>query len=137
MRSIGKTVLFGILLLSLSTCKTPEDTIPYKRIHFNVSIPSTDLINVGGYEYFTGGVSGIVVYRFDMNEFVAFDRACPYDWEDGGRVSVVEGTFFLYDSLCGTTYEILTGTPFSGPGEAPLRKYNTFMEDEFTLRVYN
>ena len=136
MRNIKRTMLFGALLLLLTTCRTPEDTIPYKRIHFNVSIPSTDLINVGGYEYFTGGVSGIVVYRFDMNTFLAYDRACPYDWDKGGRVDVVN-SIYLYDSLCSSMFNILDGSPISGPAETPLRMYQTFMEDEFTLRVYN
>lgn len=136
MHYLKKTLLFSAVLLSVMSCRTPEDTIPYKRIHFSVSIPSTNLINVGGYEYFTGGVSGIVVYRFDMNTFLAYDLACPYDWEKGGSVRV-ENSIYLYDSLCGSIFNILDGSPVAGPAETPLRMYQTFMEDEFTLRVYN
>lgn len=127
--------LLGLLLM-VTACDRTEDDIPYRKINFTVSIPSTALINVGGYEYFTGGVNGIVVYRFDMNTFMAYDRACPHDWRQGGRVQMVNSAY-LYDSLCGSMFNILDGMPLSGPAKTPLRMYQTFMPDEFTLRVYN
>ncbi len=128
--------ILSLSVLFLNSCKTPEDNIPYRKINFTVSIPSTGLVNVGGHEYFTGGVNGIVVYRFDMGTFLAYDRACPHDWDKGGRVEVVNSAY-LYDSLCGSMFNILDGMPISGPAETPLRMYQTFMPDEFTLRVFN
>ena len=38
---------------------------------------------------------------------------------------------------CGSMFNILDGMPLSGPAETPLRMYQTFMPDEFTLRVFN
>ena len=117
-------------------CESQQPEIPYRKVRFNVSIPSTQLNYVGGYEYFTGGVSGIVVYRSDMNSYLAYDRACPHDWQDGGRVEVIN-SIFLYDSLCGSMFNILDGSPIGGPATGFLRPYSTYVEDEFTLRVYN
>ena len=134
---MGKRLWFFLVcLVCLAGCQTPDDNIPYRKINFTVSIPSTGLVNVGGYEYFTGGVNGIVVYRFDMQTFLAYDRACPHDWQRGGRVEVVQSAY-LSDSLCGSMFTILDGMPLSGPAETPLRMYQTFMPDEFTLRVFN
>ncbi|MBO7624751.1 MAG: hypothetical protein J6S82_05535 [Bacteroidales bacterium] len=134
---MGKRLwLFLVCLVCLAGCQTPDDNIPYRKINFTVSIPSTGLVNVGGHEYFTGGVNGIVVYRFDMQTFLAYDRACPHDWQRGGRVEVVQSAY-LYDSLCGSMFKILYGMPLSGTAETPLRMYQTYMPDEFTLRVFN
>ena len=136
MKGLRLLLLCVFLMLGAVSCKSPESTIPYRKIHFTVSVPSTDLINVGGYEYFTGGVQGVVVYRFDMHTFLAYDRACPHDWDKGGRVKMINSVY-LYDSLCGSMFNILDGAPVSGPAETPLKAYQTYLEDEFTLRVFN
>lgn len=136
MKACHRLLLFLPLLFGPVGCKTPENTIPYRKIHFTVSVPSTDLINVGGYAYFTGGVQGVVVYRFDMQTFLAYDRACPHDWDKGGRVKMINSVY-LYDSLCGSMFNILDGAPVSGPAETPLRAYQTYLESEFSLRVFN
>ncbi|MGI6292398.1 MAG: Rieske (2Fe-2S) protein [Bacteroidales bacterium] len=133
MRKLGAVI--GISLL-MNACDMQNTTIPIRHVNFTVSINSTNLIHVGGHEYFTGGISGIVVYRFDMTTFYAYDRACPYDWEEGGRVSVVNST--LYDSLCGSSFNILNGYPYSNSkAELPLRHYQATLIDDFTLQVYN
>lgn len=125
-----------VLCGCFTTCRTPYDDIPIRDVNFTISIDATNLIHTGGYEYFTGGISGIVIYRFDISTFYAYDRACPYDWADGGCVSVVELT--LYDSLCGSSFNILNGYPYSGSkAEHPLRQYQTRLIDDYTLQVYN
>ncbi len=131
-----KLRLIIVIALILSACNTTNTSIPIRHVNFTVAINSTNLIHVGGHEYFTGGISGIVVYRFDMTTFYAYDRACPYDWEDGGRVSVVGAT--LYDSLCGSSFNILNGYPYSNSKAAlPLRQYQTTLINDFTLQIYN
>lgn len=128
-------ILLGMCMF-ISACETEYTTIPMRKVNFTVSINATNLVHVGGYEYFTGGISGIVVYRFDMTTFYAYDRACPYDWEDGGRVSMVD--FKLYDSLCGSSFNVLNGFPYSdSKATLPLRQYKTMLIDDLTLQVYN
>lgn len=131
-----KITWIGLLFFLMVGCEPKNTQIPYRKVSFTVPIFSTQLNYVGGYEYFTGGVSGIVVYRYDVNGFLAYDRACPHDWEEGGRVEVIN-SIFLYDSLCGSMFNILDGSPISGPAEDFLRSYYTYSEDEFNLRVYN
>lgn len=131
-----KASLIILLITCFISCETPYNDIPIRDVNFTVSIDASRLIHTGGYEYFTGGVSGIVIYRFDINTFYAYDRACPYDWEDGGRVSVVD--LVLYDSLCGSSFNILNGYPYSGSkSEHPLRPYKTQLINDYTLHVYN
>jgi hypothetical protein len=91
----------------------------------------------GGYEYFTGGVSGIVVYRLDEWTFMAYDRSCTYDWEDNTSwIWVHPNGIMLIDSVCGSTYNILDGNVISGPAIWPLYSYKT-RYDGVQLRVYN
>ncbi|MDD3280601.1 MAG: hypothetical protein PHC83_03410 [Bacteroidales bacterium] len=124
------------ICMCMAACDTQPSTIPIRNVNFTVSINTTKLVHIGGYEYFTGGISGIIIYRFDMTTFYAYDRACPYDWEKGGRVSVVD--LKLHDSLCKSTFNLLNGYPYSGSkAEQPLRQYQATLIDDITLQVYN
>ena len=84
-----------------------------------------------------GGVNGIVVYRLDVWNFNAFDRACSYDWkEQESWLFVAPDGLRLIDSLCGSTFNILDGNVLGGPAKYPARRYNTHF-DGMRLRVYS
>lgn len=115
-------------------------TIPNAHVDFTI-YPNDAMYyrlnTFGGYEYFTGGVNGIIVYRLDAWTFMAYDRACPYDWEEPGSwLYVAPDGLRLVDSLCGSTFNILDGNPLGGPSEYPCRRYNTRF-DGMRLRVYS
>ena len=136
--------LFATALLTalfFTACDgTYHQTIPYRKVDFTI-YPNDAMYyrlnTYGGYEYFTGGISGIVVYRVDEWNFVAYDRSCSYDWEeDGSWLKMHPNNLMLIDSLCGSTYNILDGSVISGPAKWPLRLYRTSY-DGYQLRVYN
>jgi nitrite reductase/ring-hydroxylating ferredoxin subunit len=117
-----------------------DSPVPYVRTDFTVNIYTCNLINVGGYEYFTGGYAGFFVYRVDLGTFYAYDRACAYDWESGGYVVLdSNNSFQLQCQRCGSTFNILNGYPQGSKTKAssPLRAYNARMEGDQWLRVYN
>ena len=94
------------------------------------------LNTVGGWEYITGGYNGIVVYRLSQDEFVAFDRACPYDYKNSCRI-VVESSFTTtIDSCCGSRFLLNDGSPFKGPASVSLKKYKTYYDGN-SLRISN
>ncbi len=138
---IVKPWILAITIALFAVCFTSceEDTpIPYTKVDFNVNIHTNNLIHIGGYEYFSGGISGIIIYRLDMNTFYAYDRACPFDWQEGGRVEVDSiDKFTLIDYKCGSTFNILNGYPIDGLSNRPLRIYNASLINDITLRVYN
>ncbi len=91
----------------------------------------------GGFEYVTGGVSGIVIYRLDDRTFSVFDRACPYDWQaDEGWIWVDDSRLTLTCKSCGTVFNILDGAVIDGPAQFPL-KYYRYAFDGVILKVYN
>lgn len=124
-----------------SACNGYEhETIPNVKVDFTIypdNVNYQALNFAGGHEYLTGGVQGIIVYRVDQNTFVAYDRACPYDWEEHGSWLWVDNSGILItDSLCGSVFNILDGSVISGPSKYNLKFYKT-MYDGRRLRVYN
>lgn len=135
-----KIVLISVvfsMMAALFSCD--QDTpVPYTKVKFTVNIYANNLVHIGGYEYFTGGISGIVVYRADMNTFYAYDRACAYDWDYLGRVEMdTAGGLYLIDYHCGSTYNILNGYPIAGHAKQPLRSYNAQLISDTYLQVSN
>ena len=115
-------------------------TIPNAKVDFVIypnDVMYYRLNTYGGYEYFTGGVNGIVVYRLDEWTFMAYDRACSYDWEDHESwLWVAPDGLRLVDSLCGSTFNILDGNVLGGPAIYPARRYATRF-DGARLRIYS
>ena len=137
-----KFIVTAILMgLFLTTCETTyHPTIPYKKVDFTIypnDVMYYRLNTYGGYEYFTGGVSGIVVFRLDEWTFKAYDRSCSYDWEEPTSwLWMHPNGITLIDSLCGSIYNVLDGTVISGPAKWPLREYHT-RYDGMQLRIYS
>ena len=133
---ISYLLLFIVLLLL--SCGEKPGTVPYTKVNFSVSINANNLIHVGGHEYFTGGVCGIVVYRVDMSTFCAYDRACPYDWKENGYVIYDPATLQLVCQECGSTFNILDGSPMNdSKARIFLRSYRAMLVDDMILYVSN
>jgi len=137
-----KKILFALvcILPLLVCCDVYQSPIPNVKVDFVIypnDVQYYHLNTYGGYEYFTGGVNGIIVYRIDEWNFNAFDRACSYDWkEQASWLYVAPDGLRLVDSLCGSTYNILDGNVLQGPATYPCRRYNTRF-DGMRLRVYS
>lgn len=134
-------ILFLCIASLLSGCDGYEhETIPTVKVNITIypdDVTYANLNYIGGYEYLTGGVAGIIVYRLDMTTFMAYDRACPYDWEDPGAwVCVDESGILLKDEHCGSTFNILDGSVINGPAQYPLKFYRTTYDGR-RLRIYN
>jgi len=140
LRSLKLLVFFLFLLLLSFGCNKYKGPLPKVYVNFTI-IPDDinyDLYLIGSHQYFTGGVNGIVVYRVGAGEFTAFDRACPYDWDDEERprVSVENDKFILICEKCSTSYSILDGGRMEGPSKYPLKQYYTTY-DGVRLRIHS
>lgn len=105
----------------------------------NINLPSYNaLSNVGGFAYVQGGSRGIVVYRFGLDQFAAFDRHCTYQVSEGCAIEVDEGNLAIDQECCESVFEIINGTPVEGLAERPLYQYNTqFNPNANTVRIFN
>lgn len=132
--------LFFLLLPGCSKKSESANDIPYVLVNFSINPNSTEYIHlntVDGWEYLTGGYKGILVFRKSVNEFVSFERACPYDWQNNNARIVVETSgITAYCPVCKSKYILLDGTPYSGPSRYPLKQYQTSYDGNL-LYIYN
>jgi hypothetical protein len=132
---------FVWLACFIMSCGFNDNPIPPVPVDFTIypnEVIYLDLNYDGGHMYFTGGVNGIVVYRIsEMLGFSAFDRACPYDWENKEAYLVVnESGIILECRQCGTLYNILDGSVIKGSSKYPLKQYYS-KYDGMRLRIHN
>ena len=142
MKKIWKFTFFilTIAVLFVRCGGYEHETIPNVRVNFTIYPDDVTYYNlnfIGGYEYFTGGVAGIIVYRIDMSTFIAFDRACPYDWEEPEAwLWVEESGLTICDQHCGSRFNILDGSVINGPARFPLKYYKTNYDGR-RLRIHS
>ncbi len=146
MKNIKLQIKTSILLLSLvffstSACdKENQNNIPNVYVSININPTSalySHLSVIGGWEYLTGGYRGILVYHSSLDEFVAFDRACTYDYKkENARIEVEANGLTMIDSCCGSRFLILDGSPVNGPANVSLKQYRTSY-DGYNLSIYN
>jgi hypothetical protein len=144
--------LFMIILL-ISCERNKNDVIPDVYVDFTI-----DIFDYPALESFTGSVivdandmriadrkyaggfdgNGIIIYRSLPEEFNAFDRTCPHDWEINNRSIKVNIDFIeAICPDCSTHYALSSfGTPTSGPGRYPLKNYKTLFDGRY-LKVWN
>lgn len=97
------------------------------------------LNNIGGSIYVSGyGLNGIVIYRVNQNQFVAFERSCTYDGCNNAKakVWVQTGNGSMRDSVCASVFNIADGSIQQGPASIPLYQYHTSWDGN-QLQVYN
>jgi nitrite reductase/ring-hydroxylating ferredoxin subunit len=131
-----------LFLLFIEGCakETGQPQIPVVPVNFSIDPNSTQYLELnhpGGSEYLTGGYRGILVYRISATEFVAFERACPYDFDNpDARIVVDTSMITCYCPVCKSEYILTDGTPFQGPSRYALKQYSTTY-DGVLLYVYN
>jgi len=133
-----RSVRFGLVLLvfsvvALISCskknQNQQPDIPYVVVNFSINPNSTQYIelnHVGGYVPVTGGYKGIIIYRKSETEFMAYERACPYDpTADSSQVRVDASGITCHCPQCKSKYILLDGSAYSGPTQWPLKQYRT------------
>jgi hypothetical protein len=132
--------LVPLLLLSI-TCKKEHQYVP--NVYVSLTIYVNDQSNIAlqvvdGWKYFEGGNRGVVVYRKSQNEFVAYERTCPYLPEESNSIVAVDTTnnVILKDESCTSQFLLSDGSPISGPAVIPLKQFRCIY-DGTVLRVTN
>jgi len=133
-------IFCGILFCLAADCGGYKHPLPPVRVDFTINPNDVFYLNLnswGGHEYFKGGVCGVVVYRLDEWSFTAFDRGCPYDWEEPDSwIWVCDDGITLQCTKCGSMFNILDGGVITGPSKYALKRYYT-KYDGMRLRVHS
>lgn len=135
--------MIGSAVLLLYACKKDENRggVPYVEVNYAIRLTDPEFIRlttVGNWEYLTGGSRGLLIYRVSSEEFVAFDRHCPYDPVEVCSQLDVDATNVRVNDYdcCGSVYSIVNGSVLSGPSVWPMKQYNTSF-DGTTLIITN
>jgi len=124
--------LFGII----TSCKKDSANaggVPNVYVDFTATVGSggySNLLNPLGWDYatFVGyHNNGIVLYCQSPDNYLAFDRSCPYDCLTNPKavINVLSGNIEVKCPVCGTTYSLISGNVNSGPGTIALKQYFT------------
>jgi len=130
-RRAGRMGIVALLFFLPPACQKEEqaEEIPYVYVNFSLNPNGTQYIHlnsVNGWETVTGGYNGILIFRKTLNEFTAFERACPYDpLVEGAQVRVDDSGITCTCPVCGSKFIMTDGTPFDGPSHYPLKQYRT------------
>ncbi|MBP1631042.1 MAG: hypothetical protein H6Q15_1935 [Bacteroidetes bacterium] len=126
-------------ILLLSSCI--EETYDYGYVNFYIDPESTEYFNLNygnrGWEYFEGGMRGVVVFRVNWSEFVCYERSCPKS-NCGGKLVVDEtNNMLLHCPKCNSSFIYVDGSPTSGSSsKRSLYSYCTTFDGNY-LWVYN
>jgi nitrite reductase/ring-hydroxylating ferredoxin subunit len=132
---------FSLALILMSCKKSKYDVIPTVYVNFHISLNDPlfyNLLSPFTFSYVDASTNnlgqsaagydsnGIIIFRYSDDEFYAYDRTCPYDYEinkKSVKVNVVDEIYALCPS-CGTEYGLTAnGTPAKGIGRYPLKNY--------------
>jgi nitrite reductase/ring-hydroxylating ferredoxin subunit len=131
-----------MLVLVISGCSKEEKTneIPVIGVNFVINPNSTEYLELngtGGWVTVTGGYRGIIIYRKSISEFMAFERACPYDWQiTAARLDVEASGLTAVCPSCKSKFILLDGTPYEGPSHYALKQYQA-QYDGNLLYIFN
>lgn len=128
-----KYKLFIITVLFACSSDLTDDPIPpalFDDIVMQLTLPQYVSLNTKGYyEFSNAGVRGIIIYRKDAAEYVAFERNCSYHPNDAcATVNVDISGLFLTDPCCGSIFDFASGNPTGGVAWRPLRQYRTHLD---------
>lgn len=142
-------LILAVILLSFSGCRKEEVNPNNPNVYINITIdPNStfyqELNTVGGWMYLTAEPPsrGIIVYRYNLSEFLAYDRIPPNEPNnccvDGNCTRLIVGDYFpfAYDECNEISYLLLNGGIVEGEGKFPLIQYNTTFNGQL-LRIFN
>ncbi len=136
------TVLLSVIAL-VSSCEEDSnsnstDFFPEVQVNTNVNLllPQYNSLSLlQGYVYLPEGYRGIILYRTAGDEFVAFDRTCPYNTTTPCSYVIADSSNFTfkcgqyngstYEPCCDSRFDASTGIRLSGPAQRSLKQYYT------------
>lgn len=125
---LGGTLASLVLGSSCGSNNNVQPSIPTALVNELVDLTSVQAAPLrfnNGYIYLNAGVRGIVVVRQSAQQYLAFERNCPYQpYNSCAKVSMDRSGFFMADSCCSSRFD-LQGLPTSGPATLALRRYST------------
>ncbi len=120
-------------------CENEVYDFPQVDVNLNLYINNPEFFNIeapGGWIYLNGGVAGILLYRKNLDEFIAYDRASTYNPTADCGITVDLDNIILNDPCSDSQFLITDGSVIQGPASQALKRYNTNLYGN-NLSIYN
>tara|TARA_B100000902_G_C26923036_1_gene722633 strand:+ start:26 stop:430 length:405 start_codon:yes stop_codon:yes gene_type:complete len=133
-----KKIYLFLLCVTLS-CENENYNFPQVDVNLYLYINNPEFFNVespGGWMYLNGGVGGILLYRKNLDEFNAYDRASTFNPTSKCQVSVENDNISIEDPCSDSKFLITDGSVIQGPANQPLKRYNTIYNGN-NLSIFN
>lgn len=141
---IAKASLFLLVAISSITgCQKGDDNnIPNVPVDIYIPLALPDYValnSIGNHVIISGGYKGIIIFRKSIDQFAAYERACPFDPTTSGSIVEPDSSLVLgIDYKCGSKFNFFDGSIVNGPATRPLRQYNCdYDAATMSLRIYN
>ncbi|MAW65761.1 MAG: hypothetical protein CMD18_06150 [Flavobacteriales bacterium] len=133
-------IILILFAATMNSCKNQYEGIPNVNVDIYINIQNPQyqsLSGMGSWTYLEGGSKGIIVFNSDNENFLAYERHCPFDAQNScSKVSVDETGLSATDSCCFSKYQLLNGSIIDGPGSLPLKGYNTSFDGNI-IHIWN
>ncbi|HAJ98866.1 MAG TPA: hypothetical protein DCM62_02455 [Bacteroidales bacterium] len=136
-----RIALLALLLLPVVNSCIPDThhPVPFVHVDFAINVESPHVLALNaihGHAIFSGGYAGIIIFRRSIDEFVAFDRACPHHpFDPCGRITQINAPIATCP-CCQSSFLMLDGNIISGPSRFPLKTYRASFQHPW-LRITN
>ena len=107
-----------------------------KTIFFN-NPEFIDLQVVGGWAYSTGGISGIIIYHYGIDTFIAFERSAPHLSPQACSKMSVKNNLTMECPCDDSVFNILNGAPLTDGVNYTARQYRVLNTGPNTLQITN
>ncbi len=127
-------LFFG--LLSCSSTDDPNTILPNFPVNEEVNLinPTNNaLLAVGGWVEIPGGIKGIVVYHASIDNYLAYDLACPHLNPNECTKMIIEDGLTMKCTCDDTKFALaLGGAPQSGT-QFPARQYRVIKDGNILI----
>ena len=133
-----KKIILLVVLIQLG-CENDAYDFPQVNVNLNLYINNPEFFNIeapGGWIYLNGGVAGILLYRKNLDEFIAYDRASTYNPVEDCAITVDSDNIILKDPCSDSQFLITDGSVIQGPASQALKRYSTNLYGS-NLSIYN
>ncbi|MDR2834746.1 MAG: hypothetical protein LBV69_00900 [Bacteroidales bacterium] len=144
LKFLSKIILIYLISLTFFTACEKDDIIPYVYFYERLYLDLPEYQNVqtpGNYIYLPSdrfGYNGIILYCPSMDEYMAFERNCPYNAsKENAILDVNDSLNLMICRDCGSRFSLIDGLKVYGPSKYSAKTYYTIMQLNNVLEIYN
>ena len=117
-----------------------NDLLPERPVNQTIFLNNPEFIDlqvVGGWAYASGGISGLVIYHYGIDTFIAFERSAPHLSPQACSKMTVKNNLTMECACDDSVFNILNGAPLTDGVNYAARQYRVLNTGPSTLQITN